>query len=433
MSDLPDDELGDDLPGNLQCRGADQRTINRRTPYDTIDQPRRARGRIRVRLGAGAIHRRNDQDRRDERHVGHLCRPERPGLGGGGANGGRGFRRRRQGHEGRDRRRRPPEQAGRRLQRRAHLDRRRQGRRDRRRADLVGGARGQRDRARQEQGLPGLRRGGLRSDRRQVHAQHDPLDLRHLGARQRHRQGDREDRRRHLVLPHRRLRLRPCARARHRGGGREERRQGAGQGPPSVPRHRLLVVPAAGAGLQGEDHRARQCRRRHHQLDQAGGRVRHRQGGQNLAGAAGLHHRRACARPADRPGPDLHRGLVLGPERRQSRIREEVRRAEQGRASDHDPCRRLFGGHALSQGGRGAQERRRRQGGGRQDEGDADRRQAVRQGHGARRRPQDPPDVSVRGQEAGRNRRGRGTTTRCAPPSRRTKPSGRWPRAAARW
>ena len=49
----------------------------------------------------------------------------------------------------------------------------------------------------------------------------DPLDLRHLDAGQRHRQGDGEDRRRHLVLPHRRLRLRSCARARHRGGGRE--------------------------------------------------------------------------------------------------------------------------------------------------------------------------------------------------------------------
>ena len=43
---------------------------------------------------------------------------------------------------------------------------------------------------------------------------------------------------------------------------------------------------------------------------------------------------------------------------------------------------------ALSQGGRGAQERCRRQGRGRQDEGTADRRSAVRQGHGPRRRPQ---------------------------------------------
>ena len=34
-------------------------------------------------------------------------------------------------------------------------------------------------------------------DRQGVLAEHDPLDLRHLDARQRHRQRDREDRRRH--------------------------------------------------------------------------------------------------------------------------------------------------------------------------------------------------------------------------------------------
>ena len=73
----------------------------------------------------------------------------------------------------------------------------------------------------------------------------------------------------------------------------------------------------------------------------------------------------------------------------------------QGRASDHGARRRLFRGDALSQGGGSAQERRRRQGHCREDEGAADRRQAVRQGHGARRRPQDPPDVPVRGEEAG--------------------------------
>jgi branched-chain amino acid transport system substrate-binding protein len=41
--------------------------------------------------------------------------------------------------------------------------------------------------------------------------EHDPLDLRHLGAGQRHRAGNREDRRRHLVLPDRRLCLRSRA------------------------------------------------------------------------------------------------------------------------------------------------------------------------------------------------------------------------------
>jgi branched-chain amino acid transport system substrate-binding protein len=40
----------------------------------------------------------------------------------------------------------------------------------------------------------------------------------------------------------------------------------------------LLVLPAAGAGVEGQDHRPGQRRRRHHQLDQAGGRVRHHVG-----------------------------------------------------------------------------------------------------------------------------------------------------------
>ena len=93
-----------------------------------------------------------------------------------------------------------------------------------------------------------------------------------------------EDRRRHLVLPHRRLCLRPCARARHRGGGREERRQGARQGAPSAQHQRLLVVPAAGAVVEGQDHRPRQCRRRHHQLDQAGAEFGIVKGGQKFAG-----------------------------------------------------------------------------------------------------------------------------------------------------
>ena len=49
----------------------------------------------------------------------------------------------------------------------------------------------------------------------------DPLGLRHLHARQQHRPGAGEGRRRHLVLPHRGLRLRSRAGARHhRGRGR---------------------------------------------------------------------------------------------------------------------------------------------------------------------------------------------------------------------
>src|SRR5262249_34812484 len=63
----------------------------------------------------------------------------------------------------------------------------------------------------------------LRPDRREMHPEHHPLDLRHLGVGQRHRAGDREDRRRHLVLPDRQLRLRSRARAGHRGGRGQER------------------------------------------------------------------------------------------------------------------------------------------------------------------------------------------------------------------
>ena len=74
------------------------------------------------------------------------------------------------------------------------------------------------------------------------------------------------------------------------------RRQGAGRGPASDQHAGLLVLPAAGAGLQGAGHRPRQCRRRHHQLDQAGGRVRHRQGRPEARRPAGLRLRRALAR-----------------------------------------------------------------------------------------------------------------------------------------
>jgi hypothetical protein len=59
-------------------------------------------------------------------------------------------------------------------------------------------------------GLPELDRRRERAYRSAVFAQSHSLDLRYLGARQRHRQRDREAGRRHLVLPDRRL----CLRAR---------------------------------------------------------------------------------------------------------------------------------------------------------------------------------------------------------------------------
>ena len=95
-----------------------------------------------------------------------------------------------------------------------------------------------------------------------------------------------------------------------------QRRQGARRRQASDQHLGLLVLPAAGAGLEGQGGRPRQCRRRHHQLDQAGGRIRHRRGRPEARGAAAVHQRRAFAGPEDRAGPDVHGILLLGPERR---------------------------------------------------------------------------------------------------------------------
>ena len=75
---------------------------------------------------------------------------------------------------------------------------------------------------------------------------------------------------RHLVLPDRRLCLRAGSGKGHHQCGAEVRRQGAGQRPASAQHLGFLVLSAAGAGLEGQGDRARQCRRRHHQRDQAG-------------------------------------------------------------------------------------------------------------------------------------------------------------------
>ena len=106
--------------------------------------------------------------------------------------------------------------------------------------------------AREEQDLSLLRRGHVRSDRQVVLAQLDPLDLRHLHAGEVDRRRDGEGGRRHLVLPHRRLRLRQAVAGRHHGFVRPR----AARWPAprlSVPRHhRFLVVPAAGAVQRGQ-------------------------------------------------------------------------------------------------------------------------------------------------------------------------------------
>ena len=134
--------------------------------------------------------------------------------------------------------------------------------------------------------------------------------------------------------------------------GDQERRQGGRCGSRSDQHLGLLVVPAAGAGVEGQGDRARQRRRRHHQLDQAGIAVRHRQGWAKARRPSGVRQRRQRARLGDRARAVADRDLVLGPERRQPRLDQALDRAAQGRQQirHHDPCRRLFQRPPLSEG-----------------------------------------------------------------------------------
>ena len=69
----------------------------------------------------------------------------------------------------------------------------------------------------------------------------------------------------------------------------------------------------------------------------------------------------------------------------------------------------------------------------REDEVDADRRSAVRQGLDPRRRPQDSPGLSVRGQEAVGIQGPVGLLQADRNHSRQTRPSGRFRKAPVRW
>ena len=80
------------------------------------------------------------------------------------------------------------------------------------------------------------------------------------------------------------------------------------------PAHRFIVVPAESAVLGREGDRACQRRHRHHQLDQAGGRIRHH--AEAVAGRApDVHHRRAQSRPEGDAGHVSDRRFLLGLQR----------------------------------------------------------------------------------------------------------------------
>ena len=142
--------------------------------------------------------------------------------------------------------------------------------------------------------------------------------------------------------------------------------------------------------------------------------------------------RSACRR---RKGLVLTETCVLGPQRREPRLDQALAGGAPGQIIPTMVHAGVYSSRPpLPQGGRGASKpTRRRPRRGRQDEGAADRRSAVRQGHRARRRPQDPRRLSLRSEEALRVRSIPATSTRPAPPSPPRKPSARSRKAAARW
>ena len=152
----------------------------------------------------------------------------------------------------------------------------------------------------------------------------------------------------------------------------------------------LLLVPAAGADLEGEGHRACQRGRRHHQLDQAGVGVRHREGRAEARRPSGVLERRRT-----RSALPTANGLSLtetwywdANDTNRAWTKRWQSRSRRRQVPDHDPCGRLCRHPALPEGARGARRQSGRQDHHRQDEGNADRRHPVRQGHHPGERPQ---------------------------------------------
>ena len=121
-----------------------------------------------------------------------------------------------------------------------------------------------------------------------------------------------------------------------------------------------------------------------------GRRIRHRLPRAAFRRPPRLHQRRRGAGAENRAGPRPHRDLVLGHDRRQSRLHQALAGGLEParKIPEHAARGRLFVGDALFESGRGAQERQRRPRRGRQDERAADRRSAVRQRLDPHRRPQ---------------------------------------------
>ena len=171
-----------------------------------------------------------DPHRRAHRHDRPVCRQHRPRFGARRADGDRGLRQNPPRYQGRGRQRRPAAQARRRPRHRRRLVRQQGRGRGHRRAAVVRRLRHRRPGKAEGQAGDLHRRRVGRHHRRALRAEPPALGVRHLvdAARRGGRHG--EGRRQHLVLHHRRLRLRPLAakgrrRLRHCRG-----RQGAGRG-----------------------------------------------------------------------------------------------------------------------------------------------------------------------------------------------------------
>mmetsp|Transcript_59740 Transcript_59740/g.146746 ORF Transcript_59740/g.146746 Transcript_59740/m.146746 type:complete len:354 (+) Transcript_59740:162-1223(+) len=252
-------------------------------------------------------------------------------------------------------------------------------------------------RGRKEKALHRNRRRQLGPHQCQLHALHHPLRLRHRGPGQRHRRGSHQGRWQELVFPDRRLRLRPGPAGRHPGRRHQDRRHGQGQRQAPAQRQRLLQLFAAGPGLGRADTRPGQCRWRHHQRGQGRQRVRHHQG-HEAGRPADVHQRCALARPEDHRGHVPDRQLVLEPDPRGPRLEPPLLRENEAHALVA-AGRRLLGRHALPEGGRRDQDRRRRQGH-RADEGHADQGLLHHRHHPQGRRPRHPRHVSDAGEVA---------------------------------
>ena len=327
--------------------------------------------------------RRRGENRRADGFVGPGLDRDRPRFGGGGADGGRGFRRQGLGQADHRDFRRSPDQAGHRRRHRQPLVRCRTGRPDRRRAGVGGGTCGAAGRQREEEAVHHAFDRNRRFPRQVLHALRHAMGVRYPCARGRHRAGSGQARRQHLVLPDRRLRVRPFAGARRYAGDRAERRQGARRGAPSVRDARSVLLHSPGPGLEGEDHRHRLGPARQRQCGQARRRVRHFQRRPADGGLVDADHRRQRARPQGGAGAVADHLVLLGHGRQDPRMVEALFRQDQQNA-DHVAGRRLFVGDALPQRHQGRRHRRPAQGRG-QDARDAGRGLLLAQRPTARR------------------------------------------------